>query len=351
MKEADMHAIETYALTRKFKERRKPFRKKTLGEVLALSDVSLKVNRGELFGLLGPNGAGKTTLVKILTTLLLPSSGTARVCGLDVIKKADAIRSRINMVSGGEYSGYGILTVRETLWMYSQFYGVTYRDAKKRIDRLLSVVGLSKDANLKVHKLSTGMRQKMNFARGFVSDPEVVFLDEPTLGLDVTAARDCRNFIREWLNEDRTRTVLLTTHYMAEADELCERLAIIDRGQILACASPGSLKEKVQRESVFLLEVRSDPRNGNLNDKLNDIEGVCGVTHRHNADTGLTMYRLLLETDGCMTDVLNSLSGNSEAIVSLKKSEPTLEDAFIQVVGHGLHNGEENATTARGRSG
>ena len=341
-----MHAIETNGLTRKFKERRKPFRKKTVVEVVALSEVSLKVNRGELFGLLGPNGAGKTTLVKILTTLLLPSSGTAKVCGLDVIKEANAIRSRINMVSGGEYSGYGILTVRETLWMYSQFYGVTYREAKKRIDRLLSVVGLSKDADSKVHKLSTGMRQKMNFARGFVSNPEVIFLDEPTLGLDVTAARNCRNFMREWLSEDRTRTALLTTHYMAEADELCERLAIIDRGQILACASPASLKEKVQKESVFLLEVRSDPRNGNLNDKLNDIEGVCGVTYRHNADTGLTMYRLLLEEDRCITDVLNSLSSNREGIVSLRKSEPTLEDAFVQVVGHGLYNGEEKTSLA-----
>ncbi|MFQ5906332.1 MAG: ATP-binding cassette domain-containing protein [bacterium] len=338
-----MYAVETERLSRKFREAKKPFRKKRRGgEIEALSRVTLRVRSGELFGLLGPNGAGKTTLVKILTTLLLPTSGEAKVCGLNVIREANAIRSRINMVSGGEYSGYGILTVRETLWMYSQFYGVTYREARRRIDKLLSVVGLSKEANTKVHKLSTGMRQKMNFARGFISDPEVVFLDEPTLGLDVTAARDCRHFIREWLDEEPVRTVLLTTHYMAEADELCQRLAIIDKGQILACGSPSSLKEKVQKGSVFLLEVRSDLRNGALNHELSKIGGVSGVNLRHDAATGLTRYRLQLEEDACITDVLNSLSGNRQGVVSLRKSEPTLEDAFVQVVGHGLCNGEEN---------
>jgi len=346
-----MYAIEIEDLTRKFRESKKPFRRRTSEEIEALRRVSLTVRRGELFGLLGPNGAGKTTLVKILTTLLLPTSGEARVCGLDVVRDANAIRSRINMVSGGEYSGYGILTVRETLWMYSQFYGITYREAKKRIDRLVSVVGLSRQANSKVHKLSTGMRQKMNFARGFISNPEVVFLDEPTLGLDVTAARDCRHFIREWLDENPTRTVLLTTHYMAEADELCERLAIIDDGKILACNTPSFLKEKVQKGSVFLLEAKSDPRNGELNDELSQIEGVSGVNLRYDAERGLTRYRLLLEEDACITDVLNSLSGNRQGIVSLKKSEPTLEDAFVHVVGHGLYNGEENALPSDVRAG
>jgi len=335
-----MSAIEVRDLGRRFRERKKPFRRGKANDKTALKGVTLQVGKGELFGLLGPNGAGKTTLVKILTTLLLPSSGEARVCGFDVVKDARAIRGRINMVSGGEYAGYGILTVRETLWMYSQFYGLDYREARKRIDRLLSVVGLAKDATTKVHKLSTGMRQKMNFARGFISNPEVVFLDEPTLGLDVTAARDCRRFIREWIDEDPARTVLLTTHYMAEADELCERLAIIDAGAILACDSPPALKGRVQRGSIFLLEVRSDGENGDLSGELGGILGVSSVNVRQNSTTGLTSYRLLLSDDGCITSVLNSLSSNRQGIVSLRKSEPTLEDAFVQVVGHGINEEE-----------
>jgi ABC-2 type transport system ATP-binding protein len=335
-----MSAVEVLNLTREFRDRGKPFGKKKTKNVEALNGVSLRINRGELFGLLGPNGAGKTTLVKILTTLLLPTSGEARVCGLDVVRDAKAIRGRINMVSGGEFAGYGILTVRETLWMYSQFYGLSYREARKRIDKLLSVVGLAKDSNTKVHKLSTGMRQKMNFARGFISDPEVVFLDEPTLGLDVNAARDCRRFIKEWLDEDSTRTILLTTHYMAEADELCERLAIIDRGAILACSSPADLKGKVQKGSVFLLEVKCDAGDGDLDGDIGQIRGVSGVDSRQDTNTGLKMYRLLLTDDGCITDVLNRVSREKQGIVSLKKSEPTLEDAFVQVVGHGINEVE-----------
>jgi ABC-2 type transport system ATP-binding protein len=339
-----MNAIGVRDLGRRFRERKKPFRKGKTKEITALKEVTLQVKRGELFGLLGPNGAGKTTLVKILTTLLLPTFGEARVCGFDVLKDARAIRRRINMVSGGEYAGYGILTVKETLWMYSQFYGLDYREARKRIERLLSVVGLAGDATTKVHKLSTGMRQKMNFARGFISSPEVIFLDEPTLGLDVTAARDCRRFIREWIDEDRTRTVLLTTHYMAEADELCDRLSIIDRGTILACDSPSALKGRVQRGSIFLLEAKQDGENGDLNDELSDIIGVSGVEVKHDLNTGLTKYRLILSDDGCITDVLNRLSGNRQGIVSLRKSEPTLEDAFVQVVGHGINDETKELT-------
>ena len=207
----------------------------------ALDGVDLEVYEGELFGLLGPNGAGKTTLIKILTTLLAPSGGVARVDGLDVVKQANEVRRRINMVSGGETSGYGILTVRENLWMFSQFYGVTWKDAYARIDQLLKIVELEDKASALVSSLSTGQRQRMNFCRGFITDPKVMFLDEPTLGLDVHAARIIRDFTRDWLQEDPQRTLLLTTHYMAEADELCDRIAIIDHGKVLACDTPSIL--------------------------------------------------------------------------------------------------------------
>jgi ABC-2 type transport system ATP-binding protein len=181
-------------------------------EFVAVDGVSLEIPSGELFGLLGSNGAGKTTLIKILTTLLAPSSGRAWVDGLDVVADADALRPRINMVSGGETSGYGILTVRENLWLFSQLYGVPRKEARTRIDRMLSAVGLADKANTRISHLSTGLRQKMNFCRGFITHPRVLFLDEPTLGLDVTAARTVRDFIREWMAEVPGRTMLLTTH-------------------------------------------------------------------------------------------------------------------------------------------
>ena len=161
--------------------------------------------RGELFGLLGPNGAGKTTLIKILTTLLAPTSGAARVAGYDVTLDRHLVRPRINMVSGGEASGYGLLTVRENLWMFAQFYGIGSAEANRRIGELLHIVGLKMGDRLNTRSadLSTGLRQKMNIVRGFLTDPEVLFLDEPTLGLDVGASRECGAFIRDWMNEVR----------------------------------------------------------------------------------------------------------------------------------------------------
>ena len=176
-------AIETKDLGRIYKLRGS--KKETRKELVALQGVDLTVERGELFGLLGPNGAGKTTLIKILTTLLAPTSGWARVAGADVHAEPESVRPRINMVSGGESSGYGLLTVRENLWMFSQFYGVPSKEANERIEALLEMVGMKDRMHTKSSDLSTGLRQKMNIVRGFLTEPEVLFLDEPTLGLDV----------------------------------------------------------------------------------------------------------------------------------------------------------------------
>ena len=214
-----------------------------------------QVEPGEFFGLLGPNGAGKTTLIKILTTLLLPSEGTAQIFGFDVERQTKQIRRIMNMVAGGEQSGYGILTVREQLWMFSQFYGLPSRDGWHRVDELIDAVGLDEQREQRVSTLSTGQRQKMNFARGLLNDPWIFFLDEPTLGLDVAAARAVRELVLAWKAAVPGRTVLLTTHYMAEADELCDRIAIVDHGRILALGTPAELKKRVQRESVFRLEL------------------------------------------------------------------------------------------------
>ncbi|HUR55715.1 MAG TPA: ABC transporter ATP-binding protein, partial [Gemmataceae bacterium] len=255
----DHPAIVTENLTRVYRKPRKRwFKPKPADgppEFTALDGVNLEVRPGELFGLLGPNGAGKTTLIKILTTLLAPSAGTARVDGFDVVAEADEVRPRINMVSGGESSGYGILNVRENLWLFARIYGVPTAVAEERIQKMLGVVGLSDKATARISHLSTGQRQKMNFCRGFITNPKILFLDEPTLGLDVTSARAIRVFLKEWMKEDPARTLLLTTHYMAEADDLCDRLAIIDRGKVLACDTPANLKRKVQEFPLFELSL------------------------------------------------------------------------------------------------
>jgi ABC-2 type transport system ATP-binding protein len=243
-----------------------------------LDNVDLEVHQGEIFGLLGPNGAGKTTLIKILTTLLSPSSGRAWVDGLDVESQAAEVRRQINMVAGGETSGYGLLTVRENLWMFGQFYGLDYGTTNQRIDQLLDLVGLSDRKNTKISDLSTGLRQKMNFVRGFITHPKIIFLDEPTLGLDVGASREVRGYIKRWVTENPEKTVLLTTHIMTEADELCDRVAIIDQGKILACDTPFRLKQTLQRDVIFRLQVTYLT---DATDRIGHIEGVRQCIHRH----------------------------------------------------------------------
>ena len=307
-------------------------------ERVALADVNLEVPRGEFFGLLGPNGAGKTTLIKILTTLLAPTSGRALVAGYDVARQPEEVRPRINMVSGGESSGYGLLTVRENLWMFGQFYGLDTKTAHARIDALLEVVGLADRAHTKSSDLSTGLRQKMNIVRGFITDPEVIFLDEPTLGLDVGASRDIRRFVQQWMRDRAGRTILLTTHYMVEAEELCDRVAIINGGRVLACDSPANLKRHLQREAIFKLEV-SPLRNGALS-VFQQLPGVRKVTHQ--PQDGKSELDLILDADDVLSGVIGTLTAHSATILNLQKREPTLEDVFVDLVGMSLSEVEKS---------
>lgn len=305
-------------------------------ELVALQEIDLEVRRGELFGLLGPNGAGKTTLIKILTTLLAPSYGQALVAGVDVARHPHLVRQRINMVSGGESSGYGLLTVRENLWMFAQFYGLSSAEANRRIKALLKVVGLDDRINTKSSDLSTGLRQKMNIVRGFLTDPDVLFLDEPTLGLDVGASRDVRRFVRDWIDQDATRTLLLTTHYMMEADELCDRVAIINKGRVLACDTPANLKHRLQRDAIYRMEVSPLEELGV--EVFQALAGVRKVVHR--PQDGFSVLELILEKDDALGQVVNTLTGGSKHILNLQKREPTLEDVFVDLVGYSMEEVE-----------
>ncbi len=301
-------------------------------ELVALRNVNLEVSRGELFGLLGPNGAGKTTLIKILTTLLAPSTGQAWVAGYDVARAPEKVRPRINMVSGGETSGYGLLTVRENLWMFSQFYGMSSQEADQRIRQLLEIVGLGDRANTKSSDLSTGLRQKMNIVRGFLTDPDVLFLDEPTLGLDVSASRDVRHFIRRWIDDHPDRTVMLTTHYMVEADEMCDRVAIINKGRVLACDSPANLKRSLQSEVIFHIE--TSPLNGLGIEAFEKLPGVHKVILR--GQNGSEKLEFKLAEEPALGQVVNTMTQKNIRILNLQKHEPTLEDVFVELVGRSI---------------
>jgi ABC-2 type transport system ATP-binding protein len=328
---ANAPAVETRGLARTFRASRGG------GEVTALAGVDVRIEHGEIFGLLGPNGAGKTTLIKILSTLLFPTAGEALVAGFDVVRDAQEVRRRIALVSGGESSGYGILTVRECLWMFSQFYGVPNKIAWPRVDGMIAVVGLQEQAHTRINRLSTGQRQRMNFARAFVSDPQVLFLDEPTLGMDVNAARTLREYVASWVRERAGRTVLLTTHYMAEAELLCDRVAIIDRGRVLACDSTPALRRHVQGGQHVELELRGGDGTGPDFGRLADIQAVWGAPHPERA-TRTLKFRLPPERP--LVEVLHQLEAQGFRVDGVATRETTLEDVFIAIVGRGLEDSE-----------
>ncbi len=341
----DEPAIHARAVTREYKAKPDP--------VIALGGVDLDVQPGEYFGLLGPNGAGKTTLIKILTTLLLPTSGEARVAGFDVVTETAKIRRVINMVSGGEQSGYGLLTTREQLWMFSQFYGLSNRDGWRRVDELIEITGLTEQRDQKVRTLSTGQRQKLNFARGLLNDPWVLFLDEPTLGLDVAAARDLREHTLAWRAAAPARTVLITTHYMVEAEQLCDRIAIVDRGKILALGTPDELRRRVQAESIFRIELDRLPQNGGIA-AISDLPGVLSAVRADDdaadaAGSDRVALKVALADDSALTSVVTAVAERGSQLVGLAKSEPSLEDVFVELVGRGFGD-EDGARPKEGGS-
>ncbi len=253
---AGLNAIEVENLRRVYKATVGVIRRK-IKEVVAVEDISFDVKSGELFGLLGPNGAGKTTMVKMLTTLLLPTSGTARVLGHDVVSTPGPVRSRIGFIFGGERGLYWRLSGFDNLRYFASLYHVDPDVSRQRIPYLMEMVGLRDRGNEKVEGYSRGMKQRLHIARTLLHDPEVLFLDEPTIGLDPVGARELRQVVRDLQSE--SKTILLTTHYMFEADLLCDRIAVINHGRIVAMDTPTGLKRNVSDLSVIEIEVFGIP--------------------------------------------------------------------------------------------
>jgi ABC-2 type transport system ATP-binding protein len=251
-----MNAIEVSHLRRTFTSSIGVI-KRSAREIVAVDDVSFEIQEGELFGLLGPNGAGKTTTTKMLTTLLIPTGGTATIEGFDVVKEADQVRKRIGFIFGGERGLYWRLSGIDNLRYFASLYNVDPDVTKKRIEFLLDMVGLQGRGDEKVQGYSRGMKKRLHVARTLLHNPDILFLDEPTLGLDPVGAREFRQVILNLQSEKKT--ILLTTHYMFEADALCDRIAIINHGRIIALDTPAGLKSRVHDMNVVEVEIFGIP--------------------------------------------------------------------------------------------
>jgi ABC-2 type transport system ATP-binding protein len=294
-------------------------------EVEAVRGVSFEVGAGELFGLLGPNGAGKTTTIKMLITLLLPTSGSARVLGLDVVEQAREVRRRIGYVFGGDRGLYERVPALDNLRYFAELYGVAPQVRERRITELLELVGLRGRERERVEGYSRGMRQRLHIARGLLHDPPVVFLDEPTIGVDPVGARDLRVTIDSL--RQAGKTVLLTTHYMFEADALCDRIAVIAQGRLVAEGTPDQLKSKVADRTV--VEIEAYGVEDDAVERLRGLDEVTSVSveEREQAQVLLVQSAAGLELTQRLLEELNGAR-----VGRVASREPTLEDAYVALV-------------------
>jgi ABC-2 type transport system ATP-binding protein len=310
-----MEAIDVEDITRVFEPRRRGSTR-----VVALESVSLKIPEGEIHGLLGPNGAGKTTLVKVLSTVLLPTSGRARVLGHDVVAETHVVRPLIGIVFGGERGLYWRLTGRQNLEYWGALYKLSARAARARAQQLLERVGLAEKADERVEEYSRGMKQRLHLARGLMGDGKVLFLDEPTTGMDPLAAREFRTLIGELRGEGRT--ILLATHDMVEAETVCDRVTLIDRGKIIATESPRTLGQVISRFQRVDVE-------GATETVLAEIRALDGVTTVSAADGGGA--RIEVDKEGVTQVVLERLVATG--VTSVRTSLPSLEEVYVQLIG------------------
>jgi len=299
--------------------------KKTRNVVEAVKGISFDVDYGELFGLVGPNGAGKTTTIKMLTTLLTPTSGTAKVLGFDIVKDVIAIRRGIGIIFGGERGLYYRVSGRENLRYFADLYGVPISKREGRIGELLEMVGLADRAEERVEGYSRGMKQRLHIAKGLINDPKLIFMDEPTIGLDPEAARETRAMIKGLV--EKGKTILLTTHYMYEADELCHRIGVISGGRIVALDSPSALKRFVKDVTVIeveafgvadadLMALRQQPDVTAVNANLEGERQTIRVQTPRGSEFIATVTKLL----------------SKAKIMDVRIKEPTLEDAYLKLV-------------------
>lgn len=313
-----MFEIETNNLTRQF------------GKTKAVNNVSLQINEGEIFGLLGPNGAGKTTLISMLCTLLKPTSGTATVNGFDIIKKKNDVRKSIGIVFQ-DPSLDSRLTGMENLEMHAGMYQVPKADRKRRIDEVLEIVALADRANEVVRNYSGGMKRRLEIARGLIHYPKVLFLDEPTLGLDPQTREHIWEYIKR-LAEREKITIIVTTHYLEEADNLCNRVAIMDYGEIKVLDTPQNLKNSLEGD-ILTIDVDNAKK---IQDKIKGLDSVKKVI-----TTGNIINITVKNAEKFAPEILEFARENGAVVNSLSIRKPTLGDVFLHFTGREIR--EEGA--------
>jgi ABC-2 type transport system ATP-binding protein len=297
--------------------------------VSAVKGVSLDIEEGEFFGLLGPNGAGKTTLIKMLCCLVLPSSGTAQVFGHDILKEEQAVKKLVGLVSAEERSFYWRLTGRENLQFYASLYHIHRQEARKRIDELLEMVGLVDEGNIRFQNYSTGMRQKLAIARGLLSEPGVLFVDEPTRSLDPVSAQAVRRFLKEKVAGEG-KTVILATHNLNEAEQLCDRLAIMNKGRVSALGSVQELRSLFQTQEKCELEVRRFSEA--ILPQLRHIDGVldCRITGQYDGVANLEL--MISKRSVVLPRILQVVVNGGAEVCDCQIGELPLDEIFIHAL-------------------
>ncbi|MCX6650543.1 MAG: ATP-binding cassette domain-containing protein [Methanomassiliicoccales archaeon] len=300
------------------------------GSIKAVDDISFEVKEGEIFGFLGPNGAGKTTTIKMLTTLLLPTSGLCTVCGYDSVKHPTEVRKSIGLVPQ-ELTVDDDLTGRENMILQSTLYGVDLKLAKERIGELLLLVKLDEAADRMVKTYSGGMRKRLELAEGLIHRPKVLFLDEPTLGLDIQTRTTMWEHIRE-LKKSSNMTVFMTTHYLEEADSLCDRIGIIDQGKIMAMDTPQALKKSLGGD-VISLKVEEE---GDFSPTIGAVDGVFSVKKEDGS------YRVkVLNGETVTAPLLQEITKMGGKVTYVSLERPNMDQVFLEYTGRSLRDAEQ----------
>ena len=303
---------------------------KKYGDFTAVDEVSFAVKEGEIFGLLGPNGAGKSTLIRMMTTLIPITSGKARIAGHDVVKEPNAARRMIGVIPQALTSDLD-LTVEENMNIYAKLYDVPAKERKTSIDELLQLVDLTKWRDAQTKTLSGGMRRRLEIARGLVHHPRIFFLDEPTTGLDPVSRVAVWEMLGN-IKENRKLTILITTHYMDEADRLCDRIAIVDHGKLVALDTPMALKESVPGSNVIEAQFENPP--ADWEQKLHTLDDVTSVQHE-----GAGMFRVLTGNGSrTTTELVEMAVQNGVAVKTLSVQNTTLDDVFVHYTGRQLRD-------------
>jgi ABC-2 type transport system ATP-binding protein len=333
---AFMNIIEVNNLAKNFTVKKGQLFRKKKEIKKAVDDITFSIRQGEIFSLLGPNGAGKTTTIKMLATLLIPSSGTASVKGFDIVKNDHDVRKILTAVLPGERTLFWKLTVRENLLYFGSLYGLKRSYVNEKYNNLINFFEIADKRDSLVEKLSTGERQKVVLSRALLPDPEVILLDEPTLGLDPVAAISLRKMIKQIAAQGKT--ILLTTHYMYEADELSSRVAIIDSGKIVCLDHPSKLKRSIAAKKVIRLT--SNKWNDKLSCSFKDEFKTHTIElHQRNEDFHV---QIRCGQNLSMADISDFLKKNKVTASNLSLDEPSLEDVFIEVTGKTIAEKEGN---------